>query len=149
MNQYLLLFLAMIGGVFLTVQSALNAQLTLLLRHPMFTSVVAFFCSAVFALVAVLLFVRTTPTAAIIKQVPFYLWFTGGGCSVLGISLYYYVIPKLGLSTTITFGLFGQLFFAVIAGHYGWFHLPSTPISTKKIIGMLALVIGIAFINSK
>ena len=149
MNNYSLLILAFIGGVFLAMQGGLNAQLGVLLRNPLLASLFAFFSSTVFALVFVLFNFRSLPTVSQMKGIPFYLWFMGGFFSVLGISLYYYTIPKLGISTMISIGLCGQLIFAVIAGNYGWLNLPLEPITLKKTIGMLSMILGIALINIK
>lgn len=149
MNQFTLSILAFVGGVLLAMQGGLNAQLGVLLKNPLLASVVAFISSSVFAIVIVLFAVKNIPTLAQAKEIPGYLWFTGGLFSVLGISLYYYTIPKLGVSTMISFGLCGQLLFAVIAGHYGWFNLPIEPLSFKRIVGIVALISGILLINWK
>lgn len=149
MNQFILSTLAFTGGIFLAIQGGLNAQLSVLLKHPLLGALVAFFGSAVFALLFILLGVRTIPTWGQIKEVPYYLWFAGGLFSLVGISLYYYTIPRLGVSTMISLGLSGQLIFAVIAGHFGWFGLPVEPITTKRILGALAMITGIVLVNLK
>ncbi|NIJ45222.1 transporter family-2 protein [Wenyingzhuangia heitensis] len=149
MNQYILSILAFVGGIFLAAQGGLNAQLGVLLKNPFLASVVAFFSSCVFALLFVLIRVKSFPSNNQLHQIPFYLWFTGGFFSVIGISLYYYTIPKLGVATMISFGLCGQLIFAVIAGHFGWLNLPTEPITLKRTIGIIAMISGIFIINWK
>ncbi|WP_103068987.1 DMT family transporter [Aquimarina sediminis] len=149
MNQYVLSGLAIIGGMFLAAQGGLNSNLGVLLKNPLLASVVAFFCSTVFALIFVLFSSKNSPNWLEIKQIPVYLWFTGGLFSVLGISLYYYTIPKLGISTMISLGLFGQLIFSVIAGHFGWLNLPTEPITIKRTIGLITMMVGILLINIK
>lgn len=149
MNNYVLLILAFIGGVFLAMQGGLNAQLGVLLKNPLLASLIAFSSSTLFSFVFVLINYKSLPTIIQIKEVPIYLWFTGGFFSVLGISLYYYTIPKLGISTMISIGLCGQLIFAVIAGNYGWLNLPLEPITLKKTIGMSSMILGIVLINIK
>ncbi|MGJ8660058.1 MAG: DMT family transporter, partial [Cellulophaga fucicola] len=124
MNQTTFSVLAIIGGVFLAAQGALNSTLSVLLKNPLLASVIAFLTSTIFAIIFVLLSTKSLPNASDLKQIPIYLWFSGGLFSVLGISLYYYTIPKLGISTMISFGLFGQLTFSIIAGHFGWLNLP-------------------------
>ena len=149
MNQFSLSGLAILGGVFLAAQGGLNSNLGVLLKNPLLASVVAFFCGPVFALGFVLLYFVKSPNLADIKQIPLYLWFTGGLFSVLGISLYYYTIPKLGISTMISLGLFGQIAFSVIAGHFGWLNLPMEPITFKRGLGLIIMMSGIILINIK
>ncbi len=148
MNQFLLSCLAFIGGVFLALQATLNANLGMILKKPILASVAQSVSSTVFALAIVVLSVKTLPSSISMKQVPVYLWFTGGLFSVLGISLYYFTIPKLGLSTMISIGLSGQLIFAMVAGHFGWLNMTMEPISSKKILGVGLMLAGILFIKN-
>lgn len=145
----LLSLLAFTAGVLLTIQGGLNTQLGVLLRHPLLATVIAFFFSLCFALILALASIKQFPSSAQIQEIPDYLWFTGGLFSVLGVSLYYYTIPKLGVSTMISLGLSGQLLFSVVAGHFGWFGLPVEPLSLQRIMGILALGSGIFLINLK
>ena len=147
MNQFTLSILAFIGGVFLAIQAGLNTNLGVLLKNPLLASVVAFVASSLFAITFVTFSIKEIPSIQNLKEIPFYLWFTGGLFSVMGISIYYYTIPKLGVSKMISLGLCGQLFFAVIAGHYGWFNLPTEPITYKRSIGLLAMITGIFLIK--
>jgi transporter family-2 protein len=149
MNQYLLMILAFVGGAFLALQGSLNAQLGVLLKNPLLASLVAFSSSTFFAFLMVFFTIKNYPTNIEIRQIPVYLWFAGGLFSLIGISLYYYTIPKLGLATMISFGLCGQLCFAIIAGHFAWFNLPLEPISLRRLSGLIAMIIGILLINLK
>jgi bacterial/archaeal transporter family-2 protein len=149
MNQLFLSFLAFTGGVFLAIQAGFNANLGLLLKKPILASVAQSASSTFFALLIVALSVKTLPTPGTVKQLPIYMWFTGGLFSVLGISLYYYTIPKLGFSTMISLGLSGQLIFSVIAGHYGWLNLAVEPITLKKFLGLVFMLAGILLIKAK
>ncbi|MDC6404657.1 MULTISPECIES: DMT family transporter [Maribacter] len=147
MNQNINMILAIVGGVFLAMQGGFNAQLGVQLRNPLMASLVAFFFSMVFALLMVLMSLKNFPKVSLLYDIPKYLWFTGALFSVFGIYLYYYTIPKLGMSTMISLGLFGQLLFSAIAGHYGWFGMPQEPMEFKRILGVAAMFIGIFLIK--
>ena len=147
-NITIMLF-ALAGGILLSVQGGLNAQLGVLLKNPLLATLAAYIFSTFFALVIVFFSTKNMPTIQQVREIPFYLWFTGALFSVLGISLYYYTIPKLGISTMISIGLFGQMLFSVIAGHFAWFGLPREPADIKRIAGISAMIIGIYLINKK
>ena len=149
MNQTALSLLAVLGGVFLAAQGGFNSNLAVLLKNPLLASVAAFFSSTIFAVAFVLLSSKSSANWTEVKQIPLYLWFTGGLFSVMGISLYYYTIPKLGISTMISLGLFGQLAFSIVAGHFGWLNLPVEPITFKRGAGFVILISGIILINIK
>lgn len=149
MNQFFFFCLAFVGGVFLAIQASLNANLGMILKQPIFASVAQSVSSTVFSLVIVACSVKTLPNSSIIKEVPIYLWFTGGFFSLLGISLYYFTIPRLGLSTMMSIGLSGQLILAVVASHYGWFNMPMEPVSLKKLLGIAFMLVAIMLIKIK
>jgi transporter family-2 protein len=149
MNQQLLSTIAFLGGVCLAIQSGFSTQLGSLLKKPIIASMATYTSGALFALIFVLFFSKDTLNLQSEKQIPTHLWIIGGLFSVTGITLYYFTIPKLGIAKMMSLGLCGQLIFSIIAGHFGWFDLPLEPISTKKVIGATAMIIGIIFINSK
>ena len=149
MNQLTLSILAFTGGVLLAVQGGLNAQLGVLLKNPLLAALVAFFCSATFAFLMVVFSVKSFPSPHQLREIPTYLWFAGGLFSVVGISLYYYTIPRLGVSSMISLGLCGQIVFSVVAGHFGWFNLPAEPVDYRRLLGLAAMIGGILLINSK
>lgn len=149
MNQQILSGVALFGGIFLAIQAGFSAHLGDLLKKPILAAVSTYTFGVLFAATFFLLFLKDGFSIQSAKQVPFYLWFTGAFFSVLGITLYYFAIPKLGIAKVISLGLCGQLLFSAVAGHFGWFNLPVDHINLKKIIGCTVMIIGIFLINSK
>lgn len=149
MKLLLLYLLAFVGGVFLAIQAGFNTQLGTIVKQPVLAVVSTSIASAFFGCIVILFFGKETIQLNAFQQVPWYLWFVGGLFSMIGISLYFYTIPKLGISNMIAFGLCGQLLFSVIAGKFGWLNLPVEPITTKRIIGVFAMMVGIILINTK
>ena len=147
MHNYTLTSLALLGGILLAVQGGFNSQLSTALKSPIQASLVSFSVSTFLAVLTVLISSRKFPSADLIQSVPSHLWFSGALFSFIGISLDYYTIPRLGISTMISLGLTGQLIISIVAGHFGWFGLPLEPITIKRIIGALAMIIGIILIN--
>ncbi|WP_375563275.1 DMT family transporter [Bernardetia sp. OM2101] len=149
MKLLLLYLLAFTGGVFLAIQAGFNSQLGSLLKQPVLAVVATSISSAFFGSLFILSMGKESIKFDLFYQIPWYLWFIGGLFSFVGISLYFYTIPRLGVSKMIVFGLFGQLLFSLFAGHFEWLNLPLEPITTKKIIGLSILIIGIILINDK
>ena len=134
-------------GIMVVIQGGLNSKLGIILNNPLLATSVALTFSALFTIMAVGVSVKQYPSIQQLKTVPVYLWFTGAVFSFLAVSLFYYLIPKLGLSTAVSFGLCGQIVFSTIAAHYGWFGLPIEPVETKKILGTIAMIAGIFLIK--
>lgn len=150
MNQSLLLFIiALLAGIFLAVQSGFSAQLSTILKIPALASASTYATGALLAFTFALVFSKEPISLQTAKQVPWYLWFIGGLFSVTGITLYYFLIPKIGIAKMVAIGLCGQLLFSVVAGHFGWWNLPLEPITFKKTLGVMAMIVGLLLINLK
>ena len=149
MKSILLHLLAFTGGVFLAVQAGFNSQLGTILKQPILAVIATSITSTIFGVVVFLLIGKESFQLQSIGNVPWYSWFTGGLFSMIGVSLYFYTIPKLGISKMIALGLCGQLIFSLLAGKLGWLNLPVEPLTLKRKLGAFAMVIGILLINSK
>ena len=149
MKLLLLYILAFTGGVFLAVQSGFNTLLSSSIKHPVIAVVATSVTSAFLGCIFIISFHNNDLRMHIVQKVPWYLWFIGGIFSMAGISLYFYTIPRLGISRMITLGLFGQLIFSLIAGKFGWLNLPVEPVTNTRLIGLLITSIGIILMNSK
>lgn len=149
MNKFTLISMAFFGGVALAIQGALNSRLGTLLRNPLLASVSGFLTSLIFAILIALVTVKEVPSMEQMRSIPPYLWFLGGLFSVIGLTLYYFTIPRLGVSTMISLALCGQLITAAIAAHFGWFHLPVEPLNATRLIGIVSMGAGIVFMNIK
>ena len=147
MSYSALLMLSFAVGIMVVIQGGLNSKLGIILNNPLLATSVALTFSALFTIMAVGVSVKQYPSIQQLKTVPVYLWFTGAVFSFLAVSLFYYLIPKLGLSTAVTFGLCGQILFSMVAAHFGWFGLPIESIELKKLIGTLAMIGGIYLIK--
>ncbi len=149
MKLFFLYLMAFTGGVFLAVQAGFNTQLGSLVKQPILAVISTSIASAVFGSLFIIFFTKGSIQLSTLQQVPWHLWFIGGLFSMMGISLYFYTIPKLGISKMIALGLCGQLIFSLIAGKFGWLDLPVEPLTTKRLFGAFAMIIGILLINSK
>ncbi|WP_420603589.1 DMT family transporter [Flagellimonas sp.] len=148
MGQSTSIFLAFVGGVFLAMHAGFNTQLNVQLKSPIVTLLAVYIASTLFVFLVLSIVNPSFPSFGQLKEVPFYLWFSGALFSVAGIALYYHTIPKLGISTMVSIGLFGQIIFSVVAGHFGWFGLPVEPVASKKLIGIVAMTLGIILIKN-
>lgn len=149
MRLFFLSVLGLAGGIFLAVQAGFNSQLGSTLKQPILAVIASSISSVVFGCLLLLLISKESIHNITTTQVPWHLWFIGGFFSVIGIAIYFYNIPKIGISKMIALGLCGQLIFSLIAGKYGWLNLPVEPITTKRIAGTIAMIAGIILFNIK
>ena len=143
----ILSLLALAAGAAIAIQATMNAQLGVLLKSSMMGTSIAFLFSLLFTVSAMLLSVKQYPNLTEVRSVPFYLWFTGGALSAFGVGMFYYLIPKMGLGSMMSYALSGQILIAIIASHLGWFDLPVKPINIFKFMGAVLLISGVILIN--
>ena len=60
-----------------------------------------------------------------------------------------FILPKIGVSATLSSMIFGQIILALILDHFGFMGNPTITIDLKKILGAFLLLISIFLINSK
>lgn len=146
-NVGYLSLLAFIAGAAIAIQASMNAQLGVLLKSSIVGTSIAFLVSCIFTIAAMMLSTKHCPQISDIKSVPIYLWFTGGALSATGVGLFYYLIPKMGMGSMMSYALSGQILVAIVASHFGWFNLPEKPLDLIKAIGAIALISGVVLLN--
>lgn len=149
MNNWYLLLLSFSVGVMVVMQGGLNARLGVILDNSLLATSIALIISSSFTVIAVLATIKQFPTVGQLRTVPAYMWVSGGMLSFIAVGLFYYLIPRIGISTAVTFGLTGQILFAAIAGHFGWFGMPLEPVSVRRVIGMVIMLLGVVLTKLK
>ncbi|WP_340679047.1 DMT family transporter [Paraglaciecola sp.] len=139
--------LALMAGAAIAIQATMNAQLGVLLKSSILGTSIAFFVAGLFAFSAVLITTKQYPQMMDIKSVPLYLWFAGGALSAFGVGMFYYLIPKMGVGSMMSYALSGQILIAITASHFGWFDMPVKPINAVKLTGAISLIVGVLLLN--
>ncbi|TDK47959.1 DMT family transporter [Algoriphagus formosus] len=148
MENLQLMGLAFGVGILIVMQGSLNAQLGVRLDNALLASSINLLVSGGLAVVVLLFASQNLSALSRVQAIPVYLLFVGGILSFLAITSFYYVIPKIGIATTVAFGLSGQLIFAAIASHFGWFGLPVEPITLKRVAGIILMIFSVSLIKS-
>jgi len=142
-----LVLLAVIAGILVVLQGGFNAKLGIHLNNSLLATLANLSIAAIFTSVAVVITIRQYPSSATLQSIPAYYYLIGALCSFLAVSLFYFLIPKLGIGTTVLFSLSGQIVFALVASHFAWFGFPAEPISLQKLIGLVCFLAGVILIK--
>lgn len=140
-------FLALVAGAAIAIQAALNTKLGMITNNTFFATSIAFLVAFLTTSVALLIFMNGLPNINTLKSVPVYMWFTGGMISAIGVGLFYFLIPKMGVGQMMSFALTGQLLTAMFISHKGWLNLPEKTIEIQSIIGASLMIIGVILVN--
>jgi len=144
------IFLAFLGGIFLSFQVAVNAQLRNWIGdsiYAMFISVFFSFCTAGLALAAYAFTSRLPwPSFERFFQAPAWIW-TGGILGALYVWLTIIVAQKLGATVLLGLIVAGQFIASLMIDHYGLLGFPHHPINLWRTLGVVLLISGVILIR--
>ena len=142
-----LLWLAVIAGGLIPLQSCINARLRGPLGGP-FPAALVSFSAGLLALVVLCVASRVPwPGPAATRQVPWWAWVGGGACGAVFVSANVLLTPRLGVTTTLVAALAGQLAVSVLLDHVGAFGLVERPASLMRFVGLGFILTGVLLVR--
>jgi len=149
-SQFGWILLALLAGVVLPVQGAING----LLRHdigaPFVVGTISF-AVATLAMVPVLLttLVLTEapkPQLAGLARMPWWGWL-GAFCGATYVTTIFTAIPVIGTAAAVGLTVAGQQITSLFVDRHGWFRLPQREISGLRTAGVAVLLLGVMLIQ--
>jgi len=129
----------LLAGAATALQGPTNARLVTAVGSPLNAAFVSFAVGTV-ALGLLALAIQTRPDVGAMKALPWWAWMGGFyGCAFVISAAW--GVPRLGVATTITLMIAGQLLLSLALDHFGAFGVEKQPLSLGRIAGV-ALVIG-------
>lgn len=140
MNPNLIAMIAVVlGGAATALQAPTNARMMTAVGSPVNAAFVSFAVgTAALGILAVLL--QTRPDMAASRALPWYAW-VGGLYGAIFVVAAAWGVPRLGVATTITLMVAGQLLLSVGLDHFGAMGVPKHTINWGRVAGV-AMVIG-------
>ncbi len=145
-NFYFLIIVAVILGIILPVQVAVNAKLGDAVANPMLAAFASFFVGTVSLLAYILITGIPLSKLAGAKDASPIAW-TGGVIGAIYVAGSIILLPKLGVALTISLIVAGQMLMSVVIDHFGLFGLPVKETSLPRVAGMLLIVVGVVLIR--
>jgi transporter family-2 protein len=141
--------LALAAGAVLPIQGAINAQLRADLDAPVATGAFSFLVATAAMLVVLgavprLASRRSRPVA--LRRLPWWGWL-GGLCGATYVTSVFVLIPEIGAAPTIALTVAGQQLASVLVDRHGLLRLPRRSIPTARLLGVGALLAGVALIQ--
>ncbi len=144
----LFLVFSVLAGVLVPFQSAINGLLSQSMKHPLQATLISF-AGGVLALLIILLVIQPDiPKWAEIKGLPWYL-FIGGVLGVVFVTSALLSVPRIGATNFLGAVLLGQVIGSLIIDQFGLLQVPVQPITIKRIVGIIAIGIGVWLVQQK
>ena len=146
MNPNLIAMIAVVlGGAATALQAPTNARMMTAVGSPVNAAFVSFAVgTAALGILAVLL--QTRPDMAASRALPWYAWVGGLNVAIFVVAAAWGV-PRLGVATTITLMVAGQLLLSVVLDHFGAMGMPKQPISWGRVAGVGLVIAGVLMVR--
>jgi bacterial/archaeal transporter family-2 protein len=143
------ILLALFAGVILPVQGAVNALLRADIGAPITVGAISFVVATA-GMVLVLLFVVTTrratrPTLRPLAGVPWWGWL-GGLCGAAYVTTVFTAIPAIGAAAVVGLTVAGQQVASVFFDRWGLMRMPTRPVTSARLSGVVLLFVGVVLI---
>ena len=146
MNPSLFAMLAVVfGGAATALQAPTNAKMMTAVGSPVNAAFVSFAVgTAALGILAVVL--QTRPDMAASRALPWYAW-VGGLYGAIFVVAAAWGVPKLGVATTITLMVAGQLLLSLVLDHFGVMDVPKQPMNLGRIAGVALVLVGVLLVR--
>jgi transporter family-2 protein len=141
--------LALAAGAVLPIQGAVNAQLRHDLDAPVATGALSFVVATAAMLLVVAAVPRlraTRPRRTALRRLPWWGWL-GGLCGATYVTSVFVLIPEIGAAATIALTVAGQQLASVLVDRHGLLRMPRRPIPPTRLVGVGAMLAGVALIQ--
>ncbi|ACA56863.1 DMT family transporter [Clostridium botulinum] len=149
MQITLYLIIGIIIGMFFPIQASISARLSSYSKTPLTASLIAFSLGTVILLIINLIVDPAGITVGIDFSYPLYV-FIGGAIAGVGFNVANIILfSKLGASVTTIVTVTGQMIVGILIDHFGWFGVPSNPITITRAIGAIIMILAISLVQPK
>jgi bacterial/archaeal transporter family-2 protein len=141
-----LIVLAIVIGLFLPLQSGINAQLRTAVGDPVVAALISFVVGSA-ALLATSLALRVPlPTAGLGDRTVWWHW-TGGLLGAFYIFAAVVLAPRLGAAALIAAIVAGQMLGSLVLDHYGLVGYAQHAVNLPRIAGAVLVIAGVLLIQ--
>ncbi|MDO4637146.1 MAG: DMT family transporter [Lautropia sp.] len=132
---------ALLAGVGLATQAAVNARLSAGIgNQPLLAALISFTLGTLILLAIALFQADWKILGSNLGQQPWWHW-TGGPFGAFFVTGMVLLAPRIGIANTMFLVLLGQLCTALAIDTFGLLHMPARPVHWYKLVG-LAIMIG-------
>ncbi len=146
MNGSLFVLAACFAGSLLSLQAAINTQLSKFLGGSVFAAFVSFFIGAL-ALFIVLVMRGEVTGDFLVNAASAPTWlYVGGALGAVYVTATIVLLPRIGVAASVLAIVSGQILMSLILDHTGAFGMPVRPITLLRLSGAALVVLGLSLV---
>jgi transporter family-2 protein len=142
-----LIGVALVMGVFMAVQPAINLELRRFVGSPAQAAMVSTTVSTIS--LAFFVFViqrRPWPSLDAALSTPWWIW-VGGLLGAAYVAISVVLVSRLGAAFAFSLVVLGQMMTALVLDRFGWFGVPVHDLSPGRLIGVACVISGVVLIR--
>lgn len=140
------LFLALLAGMVLPVQTGVNSQLSRLVGNSTLAALISFSVGTIGLLIYSLVLRVPLPALTEVTRAPFWVW-TGGLVGAFFIVTTTTLASKMSITVMVSLIIAGQLLVSLILDHYGLLGFAVQRITLWRVVGVILLLAGVILIR--
>jgi bacterial/archaeal transporter family-2 protein len=145
---FIYLLLALVTGALIPIQAVTNAAFNKSVANPLITGIMVFVVGFFGMLILSLAMRISWPSVNQLASAPGY-GYLGGLIIATYVVMITVLVPRIGVGTSISVIVTGQILCAVAIDHFGFFGVHVRSIDANRLIGVLMMITGIYFIMKK
>jgi bacterial/archaeal transporter family-2 protein len=145
-NSYIFLILAILAGMMMPTQGAINTRLATYVDSPVSAAFISFAVGTIALFIYLIATGVPLSNLANAKDAPPIAWI-GGILGAFFVSAVAASIPRLGVAMTFSLAIAGQMLITLILDHFGFLGVPVKEISLVRILGVTLITIGVILIR--
>jgi bacterial/archaeal transporter family-2 protein len=145
-NAYFYLFLALIAGMMMPTQGAVNTRLATFVDSPISAAFISFAVGTIALFIYLVATGVPLSSLANAKDAP-PIALIGGLLGAFFVSAVAASIPRLGVAMTFSLAIAGQMLITLFLDHFGFLGVPIKEISLVRILGVTLITIGVILIR--
>ena len=138
-----LIGVALLMGLFMAVQPAINLELRRFVGSPAQAAMVSTFVSTISLLIFVFGVQRKPwPSLDAALATPWWIW-VGGVLGAIYVAISVVLISRLGTAFAFSLVVLGQMLTALVLDRFGWFGVPVHDLSIGRVLGVALVISGV------
>jgi transporter family-2 protein len=145
-NTYFFIILAVVAGMMMPTQAAINNKLADYVHSPILSAFISFAVGTVALFLYILATGIPLGNLSLAKNAPLIAWI-GGILGAIFVASTIILVPRIGVALTFSLVIAGQMLVTLIIDHFGWLGVPEKPINLIRVTGAALITIGVILIR--
>ncbi len=145
-GTYFFIVLALLAGIMMPAQAAINHRLSSFVENPVLAAFVSFVVGTAALFIYILFAGIPLGNLASLRQASLISW-TGGLLGAFFVATAVILVPKLGVALTFSLIVAGQMAVTLILDHYGFLGVPVREVSVFRLLGVVFIIAGVVLIR--